>query len=116
MIPKKYDLGRMRNQVVWQSHDGSVDAMNEPKDSGWATVGTHFAEVTPTGGLEDANARQEKGIVKGTIKMRNVGAIKPSDRFLFEDTGRILDITSVVREGERNAYLLIEYTEQVVPQ
>jgi hypothetical protein len=115
-MPKTFDVGRMRQRVSWQVWDGSTDTMNEPLDSGFITQGSYWAEVIPLGGSEKPVGKQDNAASFGTIKMRNVGPIKPSDRFLFEDTGRILDLTSVVREGERNAYLLIEFTELKVPQ
>jgi Phage head-tail joining protein len=88
-MPKPFDIGRMRHQVIWQTNDsGAVDAMNQPLDV-WTTVGTFWAEVIPfaINNVEAQNGRQAKSVTKGTIKMRNVGPIKPSDRFLFEDTG-----------------------------
>jgi hypothetical protein len=113
---KPYDVGRMRQRLMWQVWDGSVDDMNEPLDSGFVTQGCYWAEVLPISGFERPIGKQDNAVSSGKIKMRNVGPIKPSDRFLFQSTGRIFDITSVLREGERNAYLLIEYTELKVPQ
>ena len=113
---KPYDVGRMRHRLIWQVHNGATDVMNEPLDSGFQTQGTFWAEVIPGAGVEKPVGRQDYSVTSGKIKMRNVGAIKPSDRFLFEATGRIFSITSVNREGERNEFLDIDYTELTTPQ
>lgn len=114
--PQTFDVGRMRQRITWQTNDsGALDAMNEPLDD-WLDRGTFWAEVLTDGGVESPDGGQVKGLTKGRIKMRNVGPIKPSDRIVLRPSGRVLDLMSVSREGERDAYLLIEFTETKLPQ
>lgn len=110
------DIGLMRHRLAWQTNDAApADGMNESTDV-WATVATIWAHVEPMTGMELMNARQLKSTTGHKVTCRNVGPIKPSDRFLFEATGRILGIDQVFRVDERNAYLAIHCSEQKSPQ
>lgn len=115
-MAKPYDPGRMRNRVTWQTNDSG--AKNRANDIRKIPIdrGTFYAEVISDGGTEDPNGNQQKAVAKGKLKMRNVGPIKPSDRLVMQPSGRILNIMSVTREGERNAYLIIEFRELKNPQ
>lgn len=109
------DIGLMRHRLIWQTFNpGQLDGMNQPSRTP-TTVGTYWGHVEPLSGMELYNARQKKGETSHKITMRNVGPVKPTDRFVFESTGRIFQVDSVFRVDERNAYLMLHCTEQKVP-
>lgn len=108
------DIGLMRQRLVWQQATFTTSQSGQTVPS-WSTVGTYWAHVEPMRGMELYNASQTKTGTWHKVRMRNVGSITPKDRFLFEDTGRILNVESVLREDERNAYLIIQCTEQITP-
>lgn len=115
-MPATFDPGTLRHRVTWQTLDQSaVDALNQPVDT-WTSVGTFWARVEPLTGMELYNARQLKATTGYKITMRNVGALKPSDRLLFEGTGRVFGLDQVYRVDERNAYLSIHASELKSPQ
>jgi head-tail adaptor len=108
-------IGKLRHRLLWQTFDpAALDAMNQPSRVP-TTVGTFWALVEPLSGMELMNARQLNAETSHAITIRNVGPIKPSDRFLFEATGRRFEVTSVFRVGERNAYLRLHAVERKSP-
>lgn len=114
MAYKTPDIGQMRQQLVWQQATYTTSQSGQTIPS-WSPVGTFWASVTPMRGMELYNARQLKAATWHVVRMRNIGSISPNDRLTFENTGRIFNVESVFREGERNAYLVIHATEQITP-
>jgi head-tail adaptor len=108
-------IGQLRHRLTWQTFDTTaLDGMNQPSRAP-IDKGTYWALVEPLSGMELMNARQLNAETSHAITMRNVGPIKPSDRFFFEATGRRFEVTSVLRNGERNAYLRLHAVERKSP-
>jgi SPP1 family predicted phage head-tail adaptor len=82
----------------------------------YSTVGTYWALVEPLIGHDLFTARQLKATTSHRITMRVVGPINPSDRFLFESTGRVFNVDSVFRHQEQDTYYKITATELKSPQ
>lgn len=64
----------------------------------YATQGTYWASVEPLNGREGIVARQLRADVTHMVKMFNVGAIKPKDRFTYKN--RTLEVSSVLNVDE----------------
>jgi head-tail adaptor len=120
MADKPYgtpDVGRLRNRLTWQSFGGGpLDSMNQPGQI-WVTQSVGIpAHVEPLSGRELFNAKQLKATTSHKVRIRNVGAVAPSDRFLLEDFGTVLGIDSVYAEDSRNRYLILMCSELKSPQ
>lgn len=107
------NAGEMRTLLTWQTYVEPTGI--PPKGSfgqdveNWVTQGQHWAKVEPMTGTEIWNARQKKALSDTKITMRNVGPIKPADRFLLGT--RVFTIDSVSALDEVSADLVIEATE-----
>jgi SPP1 family predicted phage head-tail adaptor len=109
------DVGLMRHRVTWQTTSSTAQDAVGQRIANPVTQGTYWSHVEPLSGAELVNARQKKALTSHKITMRNVGPVKPTDRFLFGATGRVFEVDSVFRLDERNAYLILHCTEQKVP-
>lgn len=102
--------GRLRQRLELQTADATADDYGD-EIPGWTTVGTYSASVSPLTGREAANAQQVKAEVTHKIVMRYVGAIVPTQRFLWGT--RVLSILWVRNIDERNREYEI-YCQEVV--
>lgn len=107
------DVGTFRHRLTLQTISGTTRGKSGQQLPVYSNVGTYWACVEPLTGWELSNARQVKATISHAIVLRNIGTIKPTDRFLFESTSRLFQVESVFRIGEQNAYYKIHATELV---
>lgn len=89
------DPSDLIHQVKWESlAQPAQDTFGQPSDV-WTNHGSFWALVLPLGGRELTNADQTKAISTHKIKMRNVGALAPSDRLTLTNTGQVFNIDQV---------------------
>ena len=106
------NAGDLRHRVTWQRSAPTRNAMGQDIPD-WKAVGTYWGRVQPLTGRELVNAQQIRATIGHKITLRNVGAISPQDRFLFEGTGRVFNVDSVVRRDEQNVALDLLCSELV---
>jgi head-tail adaptor len=115
---KAINPGEMRQRLTLMTLGNSTTTDGTGQDqTTYTTVGTYYAKIEPLRGMELYNASQTKGITYFKVTMRNVGPIKPTDQLVFEtDSNRVLNIESVYRVDERNAYYSLVCAELIKPQ
>lgn len=112
-MPPQLDPGQLRHRVTLERITSRTkDSVGELQPV-WTAVGDYFAFVNPLSGRELWNAQQVTPLVSHSVTMRNIGPMSSLDRLFFE--GRILELNSVMRVGERNEWYAILATEQPVP-
>lgn len=106
------NAGDMRHLVTWQTATSAATSTSAGQAvKTWTSQGTHWAKVEPLSGMEIWNQRQLKATSTLKVTMRDVGPISPKDRLLFEQTGRIFNIDSVLDPEELGADLVLLVTE-----
>ena len=106
--------GVMKQSVTWQQ-PGAASVFDQRPT--WNTVGTYRCQVRDLDGRELVNARQIKATITTQIIMRNPQPftgfcpVKANDRFLFESSGRVLNVDYALRIDEGNAFIKILATE-----
>jgi SPP1 family predicted phage head-tail adaptor len=107
--------GELRHKLTLQRCATTQGPAGKPIYT-YTTVGAYRANVEPLTGLELFNARQLKATITHKITMRVIGEVLPSDRFLFESTGRVFNVNFVFRESEVQRLYKIMATELKAPQ
>lgn len=109
------DIGELNTRVTWQQNAPATTPTSAgQKLPNWSDRGTYWARVEPLSGRELWTARQLQASTSHRIIMREVGAIRPRDRFTFVDPvfgQRYLYVESVYRLAEQNEFLVIEASE-----
>jgi SPP1 family predicted phage head-tail adaptor len=108
------DVGAMRQWISWEQQTVTQDSVGQEQPT-WSTVVSCWAHTEPMRGMELYNARQLKGGTWYKVRVRNLGAVTPNDRFIIVATSQILNVESVFAEDARNAYLIIHCIEQLTP-
>lgn len=101
--------GDLPHRVEWTSYTiSNVSGQAKPT---YTSNGSFWAAVEPLSGREGLIAVQQRADVTHKVTMRNVGNIKPTDRLIYKT--RILEITSVLNQGELGAELTLICLEKV---
>ena len=104
------NAGDLRHLVTWQVFSTAPGPAGQPAKT-WVAQGTHYAAIEPLAGMELWNQRQLKAVATHQVTMRDVGAISPKDRLLFEATGRVFNVESVNDPEELGADLILMVSE-----
>jgi len=108
---REIDVGDLRHRVIWETPGPPTrDAMNQARPA-WTTLGEFWALVEPLTGFELVNAKQLKPELSTKVTMRNVGAIKPTDRLIYTQTMTALNVVFVFRLDRWNRFLTLHCTE-----
>jgi SPP1 family predicted phage head-tail adaptor len=105
------DAGDMRHRLTLLTASAGPQSRTGQLPTIYTPAGTFWANVDPLTGRELVNAKQVKATISHKITMRQVAAIKPTDRFQFQGTARLFNIETVIRIGEQNGFYLINATE-----
>jgi SPP1 family predicted phage head-tail adaptor len=111
MAEKEVEIGEMRHRLTLLSSASAGQSKSGQQLYSYTLSGPFWAKVEPLTGRELVNAKQVKATISHKITMRQVAAIKPTDRFQFQATPRLFNIETVIRIGEQNAFYLIHATE-----
>ena len=106
------NIGNKRQRITIQRNSPTQDSFGQMQES-WSDVSTRWASVKPLNSGESTQADQVQGLTKHEIRLRydSTLAITPADRISYDS--RILNISSVINEGERNVEYVIQATEEV---
>lgn len=106
--------GQLRKRVIIQRDTGAtVNDSNEPIPD-WTTLATRWAKVMPVSGKELIVAQQQKGQTMHKVTLRygaDIADLSSADRITIGS--RVLHISSVINEGERNKEFTVLCTEDV---
>lgn len=107
------NIGNKRQRITIQRDTGTTqDDFGQLQES-WSDVATRWASVKPLSSTETTQADQVQGLTKHEIRLRYDSTlnITLADRISYDS--RILNISSVINEGERNVEYVLQVTEEV---
>ncbi len=94
--------GKLRQRVILQRRAETTDAQGGIEES-WTTLGYRWASVEPLKGTELFTAQQVKPQMTHRVRLRwdSEPLLSSKDRLQMRDSGRILNIGSMLNVDER---------------
>ena len=102
--------GQLRHRVIIQSVSDAASAFGDISQS-WSTLATVWGKVEPLSAQEAFSAQQTKTRVSHKVTMRYRSDVTTKNRLSYDS--RVLNITSILNEDERNKTLTLLCVEEL---
>ena len=102
--------GELRHRVTIQWPTKAADEAGGFSTT-WADLATVWAAIEPLSGRERFHAQSQNMSVSHRVRMRFLAGVTAEHRVIFG--GRFFNVRSVINQGERNRWLILDCEEGV---